>query len=68
MHTAHLMVHSARNHVAVLRHSGDHWSIEVSDVSVQCPIGHRLRLTNTSAYGVTSVGQYHMYANIRDIM
>ena len=61
IHNARLLVHTAMNHVALLRHSGDHWSIEVSDVSVQCPVGYGLRLTNTSAYGVTAIGLRRSY-------
>ena len=61
IHTARLMVYTAMNHVALLRHSGDHWSIEVSDVSVQCPVGYGLRLTNTSAYGVKAIGLRRSY-------
>ena len=59
--SARLSVLTAKNHVAVVRHSGDHWSIEVTDVSIQCPIGYRLRVTNTSAYGVTPIGLRRSY-------
>ena len=61
IHTVRLLVYTAMNHVALLRHSGDHWSIEVSDVSVQCPVGYGLRLTNTSAYGVKAIGLRRSY-------
>ncbi len=53
---------SAKSHVAILRHSGDHWSMKVQEVSVQCPIGYRLRVTNTSAYKVADEGLLRSYA------
>ena len=56
-----LVILSAQNHVAVVRHSGDHWSIEVMDISIVCPVGYRLRVTNTSAYGVTNIGLRRSY-------
>ncbi len=59
--SARLNVLTAQNHVAVMRHSGDHWSIEVAEVVVQCPIGYRLRVTNTSAYGVAEHGLRRSY-------
>lgn len=59
--SATLNVITAQNHVAVVRHSGDHWSIEVKGVSVQCPVGYRLRVTNTSAYGVAEQGLKRSY-------
>ena len=59
--SAKLYVRTAENHVAVVRHSGNHWSIEVSEVTIQCPQGYRLRVTNTSAYGVTPVGLRRSY-------
>ena len=59
--SARLSVLTAQNHVAVVRHSGDHWSIEVAEVVVQCPVGYRLRVTNTSAYGVAEHGLKRSY-------
>ena len=56
IHNVKIFVLTAASHVAVLRHSGDHWSISVTDVSVHCPVGYRLRITNTSAYGVSDFG------------
>ncbi len=56
LRSAKMFLHTAMNHIAVVRHSGNHWSIEVRDVFVQCPIGNRLRVTNTSAYGVDRYG------------
>ena len=55
------IVQTAASHVAVLRHSGDHWSINVTDVALQCPVGYRLRVTNTSAYGVHDYGLMRSY-------
>jgi len=54
--SAKLVILSAQNHVALFHHSGTHWSLEITQISVRCPGGHRLRMTNTSAYGVTSIG------------
>ncbi|ELU03572.1 hypothetical protein CAPTEDRAFT_185637 [Capitella teleta] len=59
--SAQLSVLRALDHVAILRHSGDHWSIEVMDVFVHCPTGFRLRVTNTSAYGVNPDGLRRSY-------
>ena len=59
--SARMLSLTSQNHVAMLRHSGDHWSIEVTEVSVQCPIGYRLRVTNTSAYGVSDIGLKRSY-------
>ena len=59
--SARMLVRTSQNHVAMLRHSGDHWSIEVTDVQIQCPIGYRLRVTNTSAYGVSDIGLKRSY-------
>ena len=59
--SANLMILTAMNHMTLVRHSGDHWSIEVSDIAIQCPVGYRLRVTNTSAYGVTPVGLRRSY-------
>lgn len=59
--SAQMFVKTSQNHVAMLRHSGDHWSIEVTDVVIQCPIGYRLRVTNTSAYGVSEIGLRRSY-------
>ena len=49
---ANLNVQAASNHISLLQHSGEHWSIAVYDVSIDCPIGHRLRVMNTSAFRV----------------
>lgn len=48
-----LLVKTANNHISLLQHSGDHWSMAVYDITILCPVGHRLRVVNTSAYGVT---------------
>ncbi len=49
---AHLQVKSANNHISVLQHSGEHWSMFLLDITIHCPTGHRLRVVNTSAYRV----------------
>ena len=40
----HLVARSASDHVTLLQHRGDRWSIAVYNVSVICPIGHKVRL------------------------
>ena len=49
---AKLSVQSAANHISLLQHSGEHWSIGIYDITIDCPIGYRLRIMNTSAYRV----------------
>ena len=51
-----LIVMSAENALSILRHSGDHWSLEITNVWMKCPTGYNLRVTNSSAYGVTNIG------------
>ena len=51
-----LKVVTARNSLSIFRHSGDHWSLNITYVWMQCPMGYNLRVTNTSAYGVLPVG------------
>ena len=58
---SHFFAVTANNHASVLLHSGDHWSMEVFDIFVQCPVGYRLRMSNSSAYGVTSMGLRRSY-------
>ena len=48
-----LQVKQADNHISAFQHSGDHWSVAVHKISIFCPMGHRLRVMNTSAYAVT---------------
>ena len=50
---ASLQVKQADNHISAFQHSGDHWSVAVHNISIYCPMGHRLRVMNTSAYAVT---------------
>ena len=40
----------------VIYHRGDHWSADVTDNYIQCPIGYDVESRNQSAYGVTNVG------------
>ena len=47
---------SAENALSVLRHSGNHWSLQITNVWMKCPTGYNLRVTNSSAYGVTNIG------------
>ena len=49
---AYLHIRSANNHISLLQHSGEHWSMNLLDITIHCPIGHRLRVVNTSAYRV----------------
>lgn len=58
---ARFIIVTASNHVAVVCHSGDHWSIEVASVFIQCPVGYRLRVTNSSAYQVSQIGLMRSY-------
>ncbi len=51
-----LVVKTAINALSILRHSGDHWSMDIANVWVQCPVGYNLRATNSSAYGVADIG------------
>lgn len=54
--SARIRVLTATSHVTIVHHSGTHWSFDVASISVQCPIGYRLRVTNASAYQVTTLG------------
>ena len=56
-----LIVRSATNGLSILRHSGDHWSLDITNVWIQCPIGYDLRANNSSAYGVSKVGLRRSY-------
>ena len=56
-----MVVHSASNGLSVFRHSGDHWSLIITNVWVQCPVGYDLRTTNSSAYGVSRDGLRRSY-------
>lgn len=47
-----LNITNAHNEKTMLRHSGKHWSIVVYDINITCPLGHRLRVLNNSAYKV----------------
>ena len=56
-----LIVRSATNGLSILRHSGDHWSLDITNVWIQCPVGYDLRANNSSAYGVTGDGLRRSY-------
>ena len=45
----------------VLRHSGSHWSIDITQLYIKCPVGYNALTQNTSAYGVTNVGLRRSY-------
>ena len=45
-------IYSATSHTSLFQHSGDRWSIEVYDISFKCPMGFRIRVTNTTSYRV----------------
>ena len=51
-----LIVKSASNGLSIFRHAGGHWSLEITNVWMQCPVGYNLRATNSSAYGVRHYG------------
>ena len=51
-----LFVRTAINGLSILRHSGQHWSLAITNVWVQCPVGYDLRAVNSSAYGVAMDG------------
>ena len=51
-----LVAKTAVKSLSILRHSGGHWSITISIVWIQCPVGYNLRATNSSAYGVDPIG------------
>ena len=56
-----LMVRTAVNGLSLLRHSGKHWTLDITNVWVECPIGYDLRATNSSAYGVAKEGLRRSY-------
>ena len=47
--------------MAAIHHSGDHWSAEVDDLYIRCPIGYNVMTRNDSAYGVTNYGLRRSY-------
>lgn len=56
-----LNVTAASSHVSILCHSGTVWSIEVVSIEITCPMGYRLRITNSSAYRVVHDGLQKSY-------
>ena len=52
--SAELVTTKARDHITLLSHSSDHWSIEVVNITVICPVGYKVRMTNASTYGITN--------------
>lgn len=55
------MVRTAVNGLSIFRHSGDHWTLDITNVWIQCPIEYDLRTTNSSAYGVSPQGLRRSY-------
>ena len=51
-----VIIGRARNGLSVVRHSGNHWSMHVKNIYIECPVGYNLRTTNSSAYGVHDQG------------
>ena len=49
------IVKTAEEHVTILRHSGEHWSMEVESLWFQCPVGHRLMIINTTSHRIEEV-------------
>ena len=48
-------VRTAEEHVTILRHSGEHWSMEVDSLLFECPIGHRMMIINTTSHRIQEV-------------
>ncbi len=48
-------VRTAEEHVTILRHSGEHWSMEVESLWFECPVGHRMMLINTTSHRIEQV-------------
>ena len=51
-----VLVSGEDTNLPVIYHVGDHWSAEIQDIYIQCPIGYDVESRNQSAYGVTNVG------------
>lgn len=47
---------SSINGLSIIRHSGDHWSVAINDIWIQCPTGFDLRTTNSTAYNIVGQG------------
>lgn len=56
-----IIIRTAVNGLSLVRHSGVHWSLAMTNVWIQCPVGYDLRTTNSSAYGVTPDGLRRSY-------
>lgn len=56
-----IIIRTAVNGLSLVRHSGVHWSLAMTNVWIQCPVGYDLRTTNSSAYGVTEYGLRRSY-------
>ena len=42
--------------MAILDHAGDHWSGDIRDLFLRCPIGYDVETWNETSYGVTHIG------------
>lgn len=56
-----IITRTAQNGLSILRHSGEHWSLDITNVWIECPVGYDLRATNSSAYGVKDYGLRRSY-------
>lgn len=61
MNNVMMIVQTARNSLSMLRHSGNHWTMNITNVWIECPVGYNLRITNSSAYGVLPQGLRRSY-------
>ena len=43
---------AAHDHVSILRHGGDYWSMNVESMWFRCPLGHRLVMMNTTSHKI----------------
>ncbi len=48
-------VQATKPRTTIFQHSGDLWSVEAYDVSVICPVGHRLIINNATTYRVVDM-------------
>ena len=46
---------TAMDHISILRHSGDPWSINVKSLWFECPVGYRLVMVNATSHRVVAM-------------
>ena len=51
-----LVSRQGKRGMSVLEHVGEHWSLKINSIRVDCPMGHGLRMQEVSAFGVTGNG------------